>query len=803
MNKFSFSFVLFVLCFVSVRAVIPESSTVIFGDYRVQVLTDDIIRVEQKGKYGFEDRPSFTAANLGSFSGAKIRKQNKTETSLYIATNTLAILLNFPSSSFDVCAQTLPFTEFVNPVLIEEYPNGIAETTLADCCKFCQNLSMCTAWDWQPSTGTCRVIQSPGTYSGETRVSERTTGWPHPPVQVSVLDPRNDQVLAKWPSLDAVPSRLPFPSLGESGAVLGLKDSPKIIPPAWGATLMPSNYSGKDKETNGFDLESSSPDVYFMRGEEKDYPVESYERLRKQFMSLTGPIPALPDHVFGTWFSWWHAYTQTEAMEDVSKWASHNISLDIFGLDIDWRDTSQESEYVVNKNLFPDMPGFLKWAHDSAHVHTYFNDHPESHGKQMSPQEINFRYKGLTGLMNDGLDFWWYDSNWHKIIPGVFGLDNRVWVQYVFRSVTERFNNEKRGGALPFTLAMFSSDHPAHHRFPVWWTGDINTAAFEENMHRVIDSGAHLKPYVHPDCGGFIGKDTDTVYTRWIQFCSMSTLIRVHSSVLFLRQPWSYSTETENIVRKFIALRYSLLPTIVTAARNATESGMPLAQRLDLRWPQYKESHRSDEYLWLNDILVAPVNPFPDESGKRDVWFPPGTWKHLFDGSVVKGPQTMTIDSPVDYIPMYYRTGSMLMTTAPAQTTRDQHWNTVFLEVFPNEDSTPVTRVFFDTKSDEKNPPRITVTFNPTNDNSAASLLIKTDRITDAWNTRKYVVRLHGDYDKPRSVSVDGALLNNNDFRISQDEMPQIPSSGPQTIVAVVNPTTNNHSSVRVVKMVW
>ena len=43
---------------------------------------------------------------------------------------------------------------------------------------------------------------------------------------------------------------------------------------------------------------------------------------------------------------------------------------------------------------------------------------------QLSPAEVKFRYDGLTSLFDLGLDFWWYDENWHDIIPGLSFDDN-------------------------------------------------------------------------------------------------------------------------------------------------------------------------------------------------------------------------------------------------------------------------------------------------------------------------------------------------------------------------------------------
>jgi hypothetical protein len=52
---------------------------------------------------------------------------------------------------------------------------------------------------------------------------------------------------------------------------------------------------------------------------------------------------------------------------------------------------------------------------------------------------------------------------------------------------------------------MYSSQHPAEHRFPVWWTGDVVYTMLLDNVHKMVNGGLELQPYVHPDCGAHYG----------------------------------------------------------------------------------------------------------------------------------------------------------------------------------------------------------------------------------------------------------------------------------------------------------
>ena len=122
-------------------------------------------------------------------------------------------------------------------------------------------------------------------------------------------------------------------------------------------------------------------------------------------------------------------------------------------------------------------------------------------------------------------------------IPNASGIDGNTWGPYVYNSIMSRYNTEQKKAqtaAETFSLSCAGSTHPASHRFSTHWTGDIFNTALMDSVAITIKGGYEsYTPYVHPDCTGHHGGDDDEIYLRWIQFCSMSNLIRVHSD------PWN------------------------------------------------------------------------------------------------------------------------------------------------------------------------------------------------------------------------------------------------------------------------
>ena len=67
---------------------------------------------------------------------------------------------------------------------------------------------------------------------------------------------------------------------------------------------------------------------------------------------------------------------------------------------------------------------------------------------------------------------------------------------------------------------------------------------------------------------------------------------------------------------------------------------------------------RWDQYLYGPDLLVAPV--WQTGTTRRDVAIPEGAWVDAWTRQVVTGPQTVTVDAPVERMPLFVRQGSGL-----------------------------------------------------------------------------------------------------------------------------------------------
>lgn len=168
---------------------------------------------------------------------------------------------------------------------------------------------------------------------------------------------------------------------------------------------------------------------------------------------------------------------------------------------------------------------------------------------------------------------------------------------------------------------------------------------------------------------------------RWVGHCAYGSILRIHGAD---HRAWTYDNHTVNVVRSYLNARYHLAPSLIAAGQRATATGFPLVARGDLYWPDHPESASNQQYIFLDDILVAPIVESDRNVTARSVWVPPGDWEDAWDGTLVTGPKSIEVSQPYERLPMWHRRGGLLvLTPEPTAPIDDQDWSTLVLEAFP------------------------------------------------------------------------------------------------------------------------
>ncbi|HEV2342762.1 MAG TPA: glycoside hydrolase family 31 protein [Actinocrinis sp.] len=212
----------------------------------------------------------------------------------------------------------------------------------------------------------------------------------------------------------------------------------------------------------------------------------------------------------------------------------------------------------------------------------------------------------------------------------------------------------------------------------VLWSGDIFTdfATLRKQIPAGLNTSLSGIPWWNTDIGGFHGGDPTSpeyreVMVRWFQFGAFSPIFRLHGA----RYPttpfgptmtgapneiWAYGEQAERIMADYIRLRIRLKPYILGTMRETHDSGLTPMRPYFVEFPDDPKSWDVDTaYLFGRDLLVAPVL----ELGARtwDVYLPAGaSWTDAWTGDEYAGGQRVTVDAPLDRIPLFLRDGAEL-----------------------------------------------------------------------------------------------------------------------------------------------
>jgi len=212
----------------------------------------------------------------------------------------------------------------------------------------------------------------------------------------------------------------------------------------------------------------------------------------------------------------------------------------------------------------------------------------------------------------------------------------------------------------PFVLTRAA--YSGTQRYASTWTGD-NVATWEHlwianvQMQRMCMSGYS---FVGSDIGGFAEQPNGELFARWVQLGVFHPFCRVHSSGDHGDQePWSFGDEITNIVRKFIELRYQLLPYLYTMFYKYVKEGVPMLQSLVYYNQEDSQTHfRTDEFLFGEQILVCPIQE-PNAKGRR-MYLPKGKWYNYWTEEVVTGGIEKWVSADIDKLPLFVKEGAMI-----------------------------------------------------------------------------------------------------------------------------------------------
>ncbi len=242
----------------------------------------------------------------------------------------------------------------------------------------------------------------------------------------------------------------------------------------------------------------------------------------------------------------------------------------------------------------------------------------------------------------------------------------------------KKHNNGKR------SLIITRSGYSGLQRYSSVWSGD-NIASWEHlwiadvQAQRLAISGISFNG---SDIGGFIEQPTGELFVRWIQLGIFHPFCRVHSSGDHGDQePWSFGDEYATLFKKFVELRYQILPYLYTSFYDYHKNGTPMLQPL-VFFDQSDASNidRDHEFLCGSQMLVCPVAKEKELITK--VYLPSGEWYDYWNKSLHKGGQEVPVTTSLETVPLFIKAGAIVPMYPIQQYVGEKQFDTVTMDAY-------------------------------------------------------------------------------------------------------------------------
>ncbi|MRX65300.1 glycoside hydrolase family 31 protein [Maribacter luteus] len=470
-------------------------------------------------------------------------------------------------------------------------------------------------------------------------------------------------------------------------------------------------------------------DYYLVRG---DNPAE----VISQYQNLTGKAPMFPKSAYGFWQCRERYHNQEELLANAHEMRNRKIPFDNIVQDwFYWPKKTKGPEWDKAKYPDPDaMVDELKALNLKLMVSVW----PEVKNERLEAKYDLKKIKSsnYVDIYDEGVSERFYrmlsDSMFHKGVSAIWldgtepeGVrDTKVntavgpyaKVQNPYSLLVTKAMYEGRRAEFPnervFNLTR--SAYSGQQRYGATsWSGDVE--ASWEQLSEQIPAGLNFTmagvPYWTHDIGGFfrdsksINPSFDSQYTnpefielltRWFQFGTFSPIFRIHGYVSET-EIWRYGQEFENTARKFIDLRYQLMPYIYSEARQVTNEGALLMSPLAYQYPNDKNTWGIKDQLFFGEsIMVGIVTEY--QKREKEMYFPQGEWYDFWTNEKIEGGKNHTVKAALDETPLYVKAGSIIPFGPKVQYATEETDEPLRLKIYPGKDA-EYTLYFDDSES--------------------------------------------------------------------------------------------------------
>lgn len=439
----------------------------------------------------------------------------------------------------------------------------------------------------------------------------------------------------------------------------------------------------------------------------------------ENYTSVTGRAGMFPEELMGLWQCKLRYRTQDEVLAVARQYQKEGIKIDQIVIDFfhwtvqgDWKFDSKywpdpkamvEELHAMgikvivsiwpsvdrkSENFGPMMEKglLIKTERGAAQTYDYQGDCVEI--DPFNPETRKYVWEVCKKNYYDlGIDAFWLDNS--EPDYGVYDFENYRYcdgpalaLSNIYPQMYSRvFYDEMCKSDKPVVNLLRSAWAGSQKYGNVVWSGDVPSTfeAFADQIQGGLNMGLAGIPWWTTDIGGFMTTDVNDpefrqLLIRWYQFAVYSAVLRMHGDrgpynipalddrdwgggYLHTGQPnelWSYGEDNYEIMKHYYGIRMNMHDYIAGLYEEAHTNGSPLIRAMFYEFPKDAVCwDLQDQYMFGDKYLVAPIlhlNQF-----EREVYLPEGKWKLTSTGEVYTGNCYVTVDAPIEYMPVFER----------------------------------------------------------------------------------------------------------------------------------------------------
>ena len=436
------------------------------------------------------------------------------------------------------------------------------------------------------------------------------------------------------------------------------------------------------------------------------------------YAKATGFAPMMPEYGLGFWQCKLRYWNQEQLLEVAREYRRRNLPIDV--IVVDFFHWPRMGDYRFDPEFFPDpeaMVRELKELGIELMVSVWPQvAHTSENYEEMDQQGLLIRaeYGEQIGMrfVEDSIFF---DATnprarqyvWKKIKKNYYDAGIRIfWLDeaepeygtYDYKNYRYHLgSNQQVGNIYPqlYARTFYDGMREAGQENPVnllrcaWagsqrygalvWSGDIMSRweDFRRQVCAGLNMGAAGIPWWTTDIGGFHegwieSPEFRELLIRWFQWGCYCPVMRLHGD----RKPvehvtrkdgtsalqsgadnevWSFGEEAYGILTRYMKRREDMRPYVRGMMKEAHEQGTPVMRAMWYEFPEDGNcSEIKDQYMFGSRFLVAPV--LAPGLRSREVYLPEGTWRNVDTGEVLTGGGTVTIQAPLETMPVLEKT---------------------------------------------------------------------------------------------------------------------------------------------------